>query len=141
MKRGRSNDLARKKVVLPDGDFNPIEDAETLPPTVPSSPVQSGGDEKVQSEAVHLEGDLNSEYEALGDLFEQGLAEEYSDQLRKIQKSVDSLKDSKQRAVYNSLNRVWSSIGSIQSQLAMFKGSSAEYKLDKAYGQSNKLYR
>lgn len=142
MKRARNEkNLARKKVVLPDGDFNPLEDAEALPPTVPSSPVQSGGDEKVQSEEVHLEPELNPEYETLGDLYEQGDHSEFSDQLSKIQKTVESLKDSKQRAVYNSLNRVWSSLGSLQNQMAMFKGSSAEYKLDKAYGQSNKLYR
>lgn len=88
-------------------------------------------------EEIHI--DPRPNYDLVQEDFENGELEAMHEKLTIIAKEVSRIKDNKVQGVYASINKIWMALGAIRQDLKGFKQNN-EFKIDKAFGQSNRLY-
>jgi len=118
----------KRKLVVPDEPEDPIEDTE---------PIEDAQTRDGFVEEIHI--DPRPNYDLVQEDFENGELEAMHEKLTIIAKEVSRIKDNKVQGVYASINKIWMSLGAIRHDLKQFK-SNNEFKIDKAFGQSNRLY-
>jgi len=143
-----SKDLRKKRAfIIDDSPVDPLEDSpqavegvrggSSAPPSEgpprPSSP-------PLVEEVVRVDPDLAKSFDTLADFVETGDLDGLHEKLTSISTKVSRIQDSKVRGVYASLNKVWQSIGALKNDINNLKEGNDSFKLDKAYGQSNRLY-
>jgi len=89
---------------------------------------------------VIIEPDLNSLYEAVGTDLEADDLEGLHEKLAAIEKQISEMKDQKVKGVYGSINKLWAGLGFMRNEFKNLKNNINESKVDKAFGQSNRLY-
>lgn len=115
------------KLVIPEPE-DPIEDTQIL----------EGSDTRDGIvEEIHI--DPRPNYDLVNDDFENGELEAMHEKLTVIAKEVSRIKDNKVQGVYASINKIWMALGAIRQDLKAFRRES-EFKIDKSFGQSNRLY-
>lgn len=87
---------------------------------------------------VYVDPEPNIEYELVESDLDSGDIDSLNEKLAVISKEISRIKDTKVRGVYSSLNKVWTSLGALKNDIKNLKSN--EYKIDKAFGQSNRLY-
>lgn len=122
----------KRKLVIPEPE-DPIEDTQILE----GSETRDGIVREIPLEEIHI--DPRPNYDLVCEDFENGELEAMHEKLTVIAKEVSRIKDNKVQGVYASINKIWMSLGAIRQDLKGFKKEN-EYKIDKAFGQSNRLY-
>jgi len=117
----------KRKLTVPEPE-DPIEDTEL---------VEDAQSRDGPVEEIHI--DPRPNYDLVEEDFENGELEAMHEKLTIIAKEVSRIKDNKVQGVYASINKIWLALGAIRQDLKSFK-SNNEYKIDKAFGQSNRLY-
>jgi len=115
------------KLVIPEPE-DPIEDTQILE----GSETRDG-----IVEEIHI--DPRPNYDLVQEDFENGELEAMHEKLTIIANEVSRIKDNKVQGVYASINKIWMALGAIRQDLKGFKTNN-EFKIDKAFGQSNRLY-
>lgn len=117
----------KRKLTVPEPE-DPIEDTE---------PYEDHAQIEGSVEEIHI--DPRPNYDLVAEDFENGELEAMHEKLNVIAKEVSRIKDNKVQSVYASMNKIWMAIGAMRQDLKGFR-SENEWKIEKALGQSNRLY-
>jgi hypothetical protein len=136
MKRSKPTkviDLTKKRAfIVPE---EPVDIDVEEPPT----PTEEGSVNEVP-DLVEVDPDLSNALNSLADFIEQGDLPGLHGTVDTIAGMIGKMKDARVQAVYQSLNKVWMTLGYLKNQIQDLKEGTDAYKLDKAFGQSNRLY-
>lgn len=138
-----SKDLRKKRAfIIDESPVDPLEDpSEGVEIVAERGPNEHPGvPPPLVSEVVHVDPDLARSFDTLADFVETGDLDGLHEKLKGISAKVSRMQDNKVRGVYASLNKVWQSIGYLKNEINNLKEGNDSWKLDKAYGQSNRLY-
>lgn len=142
-----SKDLKKKRAfIVDDAPLDPLEDSPVQdpalhPPTGDGVDATSPVAQPVPTvDVVRVDPDLAMSFDTLADFVETGDLDGLHEKLKGISDKVSKIQDNKVRGVYASLNKVWSTIGFLKNDIQNLKEGNDAWKLDKAYGQSNRLY-
>lgn len=142
-----SKELKNKRAfIIDDAPLDPLEDSP-VQDTIVHPPTGDGvngatpvAEPVPTSDVVRVDPDLAMSFDTLADFVETGDLDGLHEKLKGISEKVSKIQDNKVRGVYASLNKVWSTIGFLKHDIQNLKEGNDAWKLDKAYGQSNRLY-